>query len=117
MKLRGYRWGGADDPAVVTLVLELASRDEVNKMRRFIDWLEREKDGIPVDDQQERAEEYEKNKPDLCPHGMNLVSCPDVECMREMRRRAQMRVMDKRAQRVLSREEELQGVLKRQRGW
>jgi hypothetical protein len=76
MKLRGFKWGGVADPTHVVIDVELASEDEVRKMIQFLNWLEREEEGIPVDKAQELQEDYEKNKPNLCPHGMNPASCP-----------------------------------------
>ena len=84
MKLRSFKWGDAKDPAHVVIDVELASLEEVTKMIEFLNWLEREGEGIPVDKGQELQEDYEKNKPNLCPHDMNPVSCPT--CMMLPRR-------------------------------
>lgn len=82
MKLLKAKWmdEGADPPNRVGLVFELESEREVMRMQEFIDRLEREEDGFAVDRVQEAQDEYEKNKVNLCPHGMNPSTCFELAC-------------------------------------
>jgi hypothetical protein len=111
MKLRSFKWGGVDDPTHVVIDIELASEAELQKMMQFLNWLEREEGNIPVDRSQELQEDYEANKPNLCPHGMNPVSCFDPRCRQAptMRRTISN-------DRPIPREESLDLLRKRARG-